>query len=210
LAEAAIISSPKTTAKDTAANEILNKTNDKEILKEGLQYFHIQTKLIVSAPDDPYEKEADSVADSIMRMPQQNFAQRKCAECEKEEQLQRKPIAETISENKISRKISVKNPDGMIPNPTGSGVSQSNGQTVFDYVSELCPDADWMMQDGRIELLDTAFCFPSEEQEDGTFKSPSELSAHPVSCECLCEMSMDPLDDIVIEINDNEEGTGFY
>jgi len=168
----------------------------------------IQTKLTVGASDDPYEKEADSVADSIMRMPQQNFAQRKCAECEKEDQLQRKPIVETISDSKISRKLSVENPDGMIPNPTGSGVSQTNGQTLFDYINELCPDTDWMIQDGRIELLDTNFCFPSEAQEDGSFKSPSQLSAHPVSCECLCETSMDPLDNIIIRINDYEEGTG--
>lgn len=29
----------------------------------------IQTKLKVSRPDDPYEKEADQVADQVMRMP---------------------------------------------------------------------------------------------------------------------------------------------
>src|SRR5436190_11010364 len=143
-----------------------------------------------------------------MRMPQQNFAQRKCSECEKEDHLQKKPIIETISDNKIARKISVENPDSPIPNPGGNGVNQTNGETVFNYINELCPDTDWMIQDGRIELLDTNFCFPSEEQEDGTFKSPSQLSAHPVSCECLCETSMDPLDNIVIRINDHEEGTG--
>jgi hypothetical protein len=122
--------------------------------------------------------------------------------------FKKKSISETINDNQIARKISVEDPDSMIPNPGGNGISQTNGQTVFDYINELCLDADWMIQDGRIELLDTAFCFPSEEQEDGTFKSPSQLSAHPISCECLCETSMDPLDNVVIRINDHDEGTG--
>jgi len=204
MTKALTIPAPKT----EPAKKPVEKPLLPEKKKDNEQNLCIQTKLTVGAPDDPYEKEADSVADSIMRMPQQNFVQRKCAECEKEDQFQRKPIVETISNDKISRKLSVENPDGMIPNPTGSGISQTNGQTVFDYINQLCPDTDWMMQDGRIELLDTNFCFPSEEQEDGSFKSPSQLSAHPVSCECLCETSMDPLDNIIIRINDQEEGTG--
>jgi len=52
----------------------------------------VQPKLTVGAPDDPYEKEADAMADRVMRMPEQSFIQRKCAGCEKEESLQRKPV----------------------------------------------------------------------------------------------------------------------
>ena len=55
-----------------------------------------QPNLTVGVPDDPYEKEADAVADKIMRMPEQNFVQRKCAECEKEE-LHRKPLGDSIT-----------------------------------------------------------------------------------------------------------------
>jgi outer membrane protein OmpA-like peptidoglycan-associated protein len=64
-----------------------------------------QAKLTVGAPDDPYEREADAVADKVMRMPDSpssnqklSFSsgrgalkvQRKCAACEEEEKVQRK------------------------------------------------------------------------------------------------------------------------
>src|SRR5262245_55495071 len=45
----------------------------------------VQPKLDVSDPADPYEREADSVADRVMRMPAEAPAvQRKCAACEDE------------------------------------------------------------------------------------------------------------------------------
>lgn len=113
-----------------------------------------------------------------------------------------------ITEPPIERKISVQDPHQNIPNPDGKGLKQSNELTVLDYMSDLCPDTDFMVGGGQVELLDTSFCFPSEEQEDGSFKSPSELSDHPVSCECLCEMIMDPFELITIRIDDNVEGTG--
>src|SRR5882757_1270541 len=62
-----------------------------------LYRMKIQPKLAVGAPDDPFEREADVMADTVMRMPEKNFVQLKCAECEKEEQLQRKPVTETFS-----------------------------------------------------------------------------------------------------------------
>ena len=59
----------------------------------------VQTKLTVNAPGDPYEKEADRVADEVMRMPDRESShlsggapasiQRMCAECEEELHLQR-------------------------------------------------------------------------------------------------------------------------
>jgi hypothetical protein len=106
----------------------------------------------------------------------------------------------------ISRKISVENPDNNIPNPGGAGLVQTNVVTVLDYMSKLCPDTGMMTNGGSIDLVDTGFCFPSVKQKDGTFKSPSALSAHPVSCECICEMIMDPLQNIVIRIDDTRNG----
>lgn len=51
----------------------------------------LQTKLPVSQPGDPYELEADRVADRVMRMAAPPLIQRKCGPCEEEEQkLQRK------------------------------------------------------------------------------------------------------------------------
>ena len=61
-----------------------------------LRALGIQPKLEVSSPDDEYEREADRVADKVMRMPAEAAAtmrisrvaakaQRMCAECEEEE-----------------------------------------------------------------------------------------------------------------------------
>lgn len=61
----------------------------------------IQAKLAVGAPNDPFEREADAVADRVMRMPEPQV-QRACAacasgapctECEEEKKLRRKPAA---------------------------------------------------------------------------------------------------------------------
>jgi hypothetical protein len=48
----------------------------------------IQPKLSVGAVDDPFEREADAMADRVMRMPETSFIQRKCASCEHEEEEQ--------------------------------------------------------------------------------------------------------------------------
>jgi hypothetical protein len=73
----------------------------------------IQTKLKIGQPNDKYEQEADRVAEQVMRMsnPQSRVSeqatgkaqtaqvQRKCAECEEEEeeQIQRKPLVSKIT-----------------------------------------------------------------------------------------------------------------
>ena len=59
----------------------------------------VQAKLRVGSPGDQFEREADRVADQVMRMPASAATapvaaprtSRKCAECGKEEKLQRKP-----------------------------------------------------------------------------------------------------------------------
>lgn len=59
----------------------------------------IQPKLTIGPVDDPYEREADAMADKVMRMsdpslvnptPAPVIIQKKCAACEEEEKLQRK------------------------------------------------------------------------------------------------------------------------
>ncbi|WP_428223898.1 DUF4157 domain-containing protein [Flavobacterium sp.] len=66
----------------------------------------VQTKLAVGASNDSYETEADSVADKVMQMNSSDSAsissgqtavQRKCAACEEEEKVRRKPLAEHIT-----------------------------------------------------------------------------------------------------------------
>jgi hypothetical protein len=53
----------------------------------------VQTKLDVGSVDDPLEKEADSMADAVMRSPDHSFIQRKCEACEKEEKVQKKEMS---------------------------------------------------------------------------------------------------------------------
>ena len=61
----------------------------------------LQAKLRIGAAHDPLEREADRVADQVLRMPAPGVAaavappqlSRKCAECEEEEKLQRKSAA---------------------------------------------------------------------------------------------------------------------
>ena len=60
--------------------------------EDNFSTLPVQAKLTVGSPDDPYEREANAVADRVMRMTESNFIQRKCAECEKKE-LHRMPIS---------------------------------------------------------------------------------------------------------------------
>lgn len=50
----------------------------------------LASSLTVNEPGDPFEQEADRVADQVMRMPEPINVQRKCAACEQEDKLQRK------------------------------------------------------------------------------------------------------------------------
>ncbi|MEX2592046.1 MAG: DUF4157 domain-containing protein [Anditalea sp.] len=102
----------------SAQNDALPQFETK--LKKHEKGLIIQPKLTVDVPDDPYEKEADAVADKVMRMPEESFVQRKteeeeepiqlkrnemdsfiqkkCAECEQEdEEIHRKPLNETVT-----------------------------------------------------------------------------------------------------------------
>lgn len=75
-------------------NTILDSLMDsKEVEPEMLS---IQAKLIVGSVDDPLEKEADFMANQVMRIPESNFIQRKCNHCEEEETLHRKSITPFI------------------------------------------------------------------------------------------------------------------
>ncbi len=62
----------------------------------ALQQPGIQCKLAIGSVDDPMEKEAEDMADKVMRMPEPTFVQRKCAHCEEEEKVQRMPLASFI------------------------------------------------------------------------------------------------------------------
>ena len=94
----ALISSTSPTR--TPANEILSiQQKQQSDTKESFYQVPVQRKLSVGAADDPLEKEADDMADKVMRMPNpepisfsssKNVINRKCSECEKEVELQKK------------------------------------------------------------------------------------------------------------------------
>jgi outer membrane protein OmpA-like peptidoglycan-associated protein len=81
----------------------------------------IQTKLTVNQPGDEYEREADRVAEQVMRMPagadSGSAVQRKCAGCEDE--LQRQPVEEEEEELQMMRSEGA---PATAPNPSPSGV----------------------------------------------------------------------------------------
>ncbi len=54
--------------------------------------LRIMPQLTVGAIDDPYEREADTIAAQVMRKAQPFAIQRKCAHCEEEEKAQRTPF----------------------------------------------------------------------------------------------------------------------
>jgi hypothetical protein len=79
----------------------------------------VQAELEIGAPDDPLEREADDVADAVMRMPDPSPAaspsiQRACAECD-EEKVQRMGEPEDSEEDATLRAA-----------PLGSGVLASS------------------------------------------------------------------------------------
>lgn len=106
-----------------------------------------QKKLSVGSANDTYEAEADAMADKVMRMQdtlQQNIShkgalvQRKCAHCEEEEKLRRKPLAESISlliqksQTKNSGELQVPNHiENQINSSRGSGNSMDNSTKNF-------------------------------------------------------------------------------
>ncbi|KAA2239288.1 DUF4157 domain-containing protein [Chitinophaga agrisoli] len=60
------------------------------------------TQLVIGPVDAPQEREADAIAERVIRMPIPSFIQRKCAHCEQEEQAQRKPLASFIQRKEAS------------------------------------------------------------------------------------------------------------
>lgn len=58
----------------SAANVPEQSLHQKDVLPaEASSGLFVQTKLSVGAPDDPFEREADWVADQVMRIPERNF-----------------------------------------------------------------------------------------------------------------------------------------
>jgi hypothetical protein len=90
---ATIFGKPGTAASQPEAKIVSSqKENGHDFYNHSLRNQSIQCKLSIGAVDDPLEQEADAMADTVMRMPDTPFIQRKCHECEEEEKLQKKPV----------------------------------------------------------------------------------------------------------------------
>jgi hypothetical protein len=103
------------------------------LYSDSLQYFPVQRKLSIGAVN-PLENEADDMADKVMRMPSQNFIQRKCAHCEEEEKAKRKPLASFIQKKQSSTNNSVVANDNIsskIQLTKGSGNSMPEATKSF-------------------------------------------------------------------------------
>lgn len=128
-------SAPAGDIQQLSAQNAYFKKNDTAPKKTTPNIRCLQTKLTMGAPNDPYEKEADTVAENVMRMADENFLQRKCADCEEEEKAQRKllpvsttPFLQTKSENiaRVSEGV-----DSAIQCSRGSGSSIDSDTQSF-------------------------------------------------------------------------------
>jgi len=92
-ADRAIVSTATNKSDPTKNNSLLDlqKGYGNHYVKNLLNYGPIQPKLKINSPGDKYEKEADRIADLILRpdysknqdvSPAGSFIQRKCTECE--------------------------------------------------------------------------------------------------------------------------------
>ncbi|MGN6268104.1 MAG: eCIS core domain-containing protein [Ginsengibacter sp.] len=83
--------SPPTVSAQLPASVVSLSPPQNNLSAIQLQRILLQIKLSVGTVDAPLEHDANAMADKVMRMPEQNFVQRKCAHCEEEERAQRKP-----------------------------------------------------------------------------------------------------------------------
>lgn len=71
----------------------------------AIERLPIQRKLAIGATDDPLEREADHMADHIMRKTEGSLLQKKCSHCEEEENIQRKghsPFLQRMSDSRTT------------------------------------------------------------------------------------------------------------
>lgn len=143
----------------------------------------VQAKLTVGAPDDPYEREADKMADTVMRMPEQPFVQRKCQQCEEEEsRLHKNKIQDPFVQRKLAVSDEVKTlarADAARTIPFSAKVAHFKS-----VIQSLCPSFT-VNPDGKV--VSTTGPVP-----DPAALSPAlSTGPHPVGC-CGLNILVDP------------------
>ena len=90
----------------------------------------IQTKLTVNKPGDPFEQEADRIADQVVRMPDPSSIQRKSSLSAGEEKLRRKCTECEEEEKKTELRRKETNPGPQFAPPSVHQVLNSPGRTL--------------------------------------------------------------------------------
>jgi Domain of unknown function (DUF4157) len=113
-----------------SANELSMKDSSEFRLNNTII---IQPKLSVGAVDDPFEREADAMADRVMRMPETSFIQRKCAACEHEEEKIHRKITPFIQKQSIGSEggQASESVSNQIENSRGGGSRMSENTLSF-------------------------------------------------------------------------------
>lgn len=97
----------------------------------------LQTKLTLGAPADAHEREADAVAERVLRMPEGvgplhpvgEGIQRMCTECEEEESVQRKTAEEESEEEEVQTKaVANAAVAGPVASDTAAGIQAQRGR----------------------------------------------------------------------------------
>ncbi len=115
---------PSNSAADHAASTSL------DVVSALPRSLPIQCSLTVGSVDDPLEAEADTMADTVMRMPEP-FVQRKCATCEEEDRVQRKPISSFIQRKGAGGVMAGEAVSAGINSSRGNGQSLDAGTQSF-------------------------------------------------------------------------------
>src|SRR5215203_5894806 len=83
----------------------------------------LQRKLTIGAKNGPLEDQADAKTDTVMRMPESSILQRKCEECEKEKNAQRK----ILSSGKIPFIQAKQSGEGIASDAVASKIQSTKG-----------------------------------------------------------------------------------
>lgn len=106
------VNDPQEAEADRTANEVMQAPATTQVQRKCAHCAEeekknppvaVQRKLTIGAIGDPMEEEADDMADEVMRMPDTTFVQSKCAHCEEEEKVQKKPLAAHVKGNRSVR-----------------------------------------------------------------------------------------------------------
>ena len=129
----------------------LQGTIGNQAVERMLRSGTIQSKLSIGQPGDKYEKEADRVADAVMRMPEivsrnELHIQRSCPACE-EKELKRQPMKEE-DEEKVKRQSIKEEEEEKKPRmqPKEEEEGKVQAKTTSDRISKIDPNIESHIQ----------------------------------------------------------------